>query len=74
MELWIQPCAVCADLYGLPASNRPHEYLSLTSRGAVEGVRIAEHYTCSRCGGAFARILAGEPRKQIWMLLNAGQH
>jgi transposase-like protein len=37
-------------------------------------VRAEQHYTCTRCGAAFVRILAGEPRTQNWMLLNAGQH
>ncbi|WNC88334.1 hypothetical protein RI103_11385 [Paraburkholderia sp. FT54] len=74
MELWIQPCTACFDLYGQPAAHRPHDNLTLNTRGAVKDVRIAEHYTCARCGAAFARILAGEPRKRIWMLVNAGQH
>lgn len=74
MDLWIQPCADCFELYGLPAADRPHDNLTLNSRGAVKDERAEEHYTCVRCGAAFARILAGEPRMQIWMLLNAGQH
>jgi hypothetical protein len=36
--------------------------------------QVEEHYTCIRCRAMFARILAGPPTKQIWMLLNAGQH
>ncbi|MFM0286908.1 hypothetical protein [Paraburkholderia megapolitana] len=35
---------------------------------------LEEHYTCKRCDAAFARIKTGELRKQIWVLLNAGQH
>jgi hypothetical protein len=37
-------------------------------------VRQEEHYTCVRCRAVFARILAGPPANQVWMLLNAGQH
>ena len=74
MDLWIQPCADCFELFGLPAAHRPHDTLTLNSRGAVKDERAEEHYTCVRCRAAFARVLAGEPRKQIWMLLNAGQH
>ncbi|MEI5998269.1 hypothetical protein H3V53_13955 [Paraburkholderia bengalensis] len=74
MELWIQPCAPCADLYGQPSAIEPHETLALTGAGAVKDARVEQHYTCTRCGAAFARILKGEARKQVWMLLNAGQH
>jgi hypothetical protein len=48
--------------------------LALNNRGAVKDVRVEEHYTCVRCNAVFARILTGEPHKQIWMLLNASQH
>jgi hypothetical protein len=74
MDLWIQPCALCADLYGRPASEQPHKDLTLSGSGAVKDTRVEEHYTCVRCSGVFARILAGPIPKQIWMLLNAGQH
>ncbi|ABE30486.1 hypothetical protein Bxe_A2487 [Paraburkholderia xenovorans LB400] len=74
MDLWIQPCAACADLYGQPASKGPHDRLKLNNRGAEKDVRAEEHYTCVRCKAVFARILAGESHKQIWMLLNASQH
>jgi len=40
----------------------------------VKDERVEEHYTCVRCRAAFARILAGPLKRQIWMLLNAGQH
>ncbi|EIM95872.1 hypothetical protein WQE_36972 [Paraburkholderia hospita] len=40
----------------------------------MKDAQVAQHYTCTRCGAAFARILKGEPRKQVWVLLNAGQH
>jgi hypothetical protein len=74
MELWIQPCAACAHLFGRSASNEPDEALALNGRGAVGDDRVEEHYTCLRCRGVFARILAGPPERQIWVLLNAGQH
>ncbi|TCG08506.1 hypothetical protein BZM27_11535 [Paraburkholderia steynii] len=74
MELWIQPCAPCADLYGQPSAVRPHDTLALVGAGAVKDAQVAQRYTCTRCGAAFARILKGEPRKQVWVLLNAGQH
>ncbi|ASV99591.1 hypothetical protein [Paraburkholderia aromaticivorans] len=74
MDLWIQPCAACADLYGQPAGHRPHDGLTLNHRGAGKDGRVEEHYTCVRCKAVFARILAGEPHKQIWVLLNASQH
>jgi hypothetical protein len=74
MELWIQPCPPSADLYGQPAAVAPHEDLTLNGAGAVKDARVEEHYTCLRCGGVFARILAGPPERQMWMLLNAGQH
>lgn len=80
MDLWIQPCARCAHLYGKPADELPHQDLTLNGAGAgagagaVKDARIEEHYTCVRCRAVFARILAGPPTRQIWMLLNAGQH
>ncbi len=74
MNLWIQPCAPCATLYGLPAVTEPHEALTLNGTGAVNDSRIEEHYTCTRCRAVFARILTGTQSRQIWMLLNAGQH
>ena len=74
MDLWIQPCARCADLYGKSADEPPHNDLTRNGGGAVKDARVEEHYTCIRCGGGFARILAGPQTRQIWMLLNAGQH
>jgi hypothetical protein len=74
MDLWIQPCARCADLYGKAAAESAHQDLTLTGAGAVKDERVEEHYTCVRCRAAFARILAGPLKRQIWMLLNAGQH
>ncbi|AUT74312.1 hypothetical protein CUJ88_36260 [Paraburkholderia hospita] len=74
MELWIQPCAPCADLYGQPSTVHPHDTLTLVGAGAVKDAQVEQHYTCTRCSAAFTRILKGEPRKQVWMLLNAGQH
>ena len=74
MQLWIQPCARCADLYGQPATAAAHLDLTPNGVGAVKDTRAEEHYTCVRCGAVFARILAGAPTQQIWMLLNAGQH
>ncbi|NKJ45421.1 hypothetical protein B0G69_5766 [Paraburkholderia sp. RAU2J] len=74
MDLWIQPCRPCSDLYGEPAASPPHEDLRFDSVGAVADTRKEEHYTCMRCRAVFARILAGPPTQQIWMLLNAGQH
>ncbi|PMS17801.1 hypothetical protein C0Z16_36350 [Paraburkholderia rhynchosiae] len=74
MDLWIQPCTPCADLYGKPATETPHRELTLNGAGGVKDARAEEHYTCVRCRAVFARILAGPPGRQIWMLLNAGQH
>jgi hypothetical protein len=74
MDLWIQPCARCADLYGKSADEPPHDDLTLNGTGAVKDARVDEHYTCIRCHAVFARILAGPPTRQIWILLNAGQH
>lgn len=74
MDLWIQPCAQCAELYGKPSAEPGHPDLTLNGVGSANDERLEEHYTCVRCRGVFARILAGPPAKQIWMLLNAGQH
>jgi hypothetical protein len=74
VELWIQPCAPCADLYGQPSTLHPHDTLNLVGAGAEKDAKVEQHYTCTRCGAVFARLLKGEPQKQIWMLLNAGQH
>jgi hypothetical protein len=52
----------------------PHDNLTLVGTGAVKDAQTEQRYTCMRCGGAFVRVIAGEQRKQIWMLLNAGQH
>jgi hypothetical protein len=74
MDLWIQLCVPCATLYGAPACTEPHETLTLNGKGTIGTERVEEHYTCTRCCGAFARILAGASSPQIWLLLNAGQH
>jgi hypothetical protein len=74
MDLWIQPCTPCADLYGQPATVEPHDTLTLVGSGAVKDAQAEQHFTCTRCGAAFVRLIAGEPRKRVWMLLNAGQH
>jgi transposase-like protein len=74
MDLWIQPCAKCADLYGKPSTEAPHQELTLKGSGAAGESRVEQHYTCDRCRAAFVRVLAGPPTRQIWMLLNAGQH
>jgi hypothetical protein len=74
MDLWIQPCAACADLYGQLAAINPHDELKLNGAGKVKDARIEEHDTCGRSCGVLARILTGPPARQIWMLLNAVQH
>jgi len=75
MDLRIQPCSRCADLYGKPATEPPHPDLTLNNASVVvTDVHAEEHYTCERCRAVFARILIGLPKLQIWMLLNAGQH
>jgi hypothetical protein len=74
MELWIQPCTPCADLYGQPAHAEPHDTLTLNGSGGVKDATVEQHYTCVRCGAVFARLLAGPPPRRMWMLLNAGQH
>jgi hypothetical protein len=56
------------------ASVDSHDDLALYGAGAVKDATVEEHYTCVRCGGVFARIFSGPPARQIWMLLNAGQH
>jgi hypothetical protein len=58
MDLWFQPCAACADLYGQLAAINPHDELTLSGAGNVKD----------------ARIPTGPPARQTWMLLNAGQH
>ncbi|MBC8736384.1 hypothetical protein F6X40_05980 [Paraburkholderia sp. UCT31] len=70
----MQPCAECADLHGKSAEEPPHQNLVLNGVGSVEDSRREEHYTCTECRAVFARILAGPPKNQLWLLLNAGQH
>ncbi len=65
MDLWIQPCAPCADLYGQPATVEPHDDLTLNGAGAEKDATVEQHYTCVRCGAVFARILAGPTTRQI---------
>ncbi|RKT22169.1 hypothetical protein B0G69_5602 [Paraburkholderia sp. RAU2J] len=74
MDLRIQPRAKCADLYGKTATEPSPENLALNGISAMNDVRTEEHYACVRCRAVFARILAGPSTRQIWMLLNAGQH
>ncbi|WP_144108429.1 hypothetical protein [Paraburkholderia sp. BCC1886] len=71
MELWIQPCAACADLYGRPSSVEPHDTLA---PGTPDTASPNQHYVCGRCSAVFTRVLSGRQAGQIWMLLNAGQH
>jgi type I restriction enzyme R subunit len=40
MDLWIQPCARCADLYGKPATEPEHQ--DLTLKGAIETAQVIE--------------------------------
>ena len=47
MDLWIQPCAPCADLYGKSADEPPHDALTLNGAGAVKDARVEEHDTRS---------------------------
>jgi len=49
MDLWIQPCARCPDLYGKSAAESAHQDLTLTGVGAVKMSEWKEHYTCVRC-------------------------
>lgn len=72
MELWIQPCRPCAELYGQPAAQAPHEDLALNEAGG--NADSTRRYTCRRCHAVFARIQAGPAERQRWMLLNASQH
>ncbi|TDN67120.1 hypothetical protein B0G77_0357 [Paraburkholderia sp. BL10I2N1] len=74
MKLRIQPCAACADLHGRPASVAPHDDLGVRAPSVLDDPVVELRYACTQCGGVFACILAGPPEKQIWMLLNAGQH
>lgn len=74
MKLWIQPCSNCADLHGRTATTGAHEHLAKVSTNMNNDVVLEEHYTCKRCDSEFTRIMSGEPRMQVWMLLNAGQH
>ncbi|MFM0647274.1 hypothetical protein PQR14_23370 [Paraburkholderia bryophila] len=74
MELWIQPRAACADLHGQPSLVDPHGELLLDNVDWKEGQRAAEKYTCARCSGVMDRALMGKPARQLWTLMNAGQH
>ena len=65
MDLWIQPCTACVDLYGRPAAVEPHNNLSSAGTGAAKDAQTEQRYTCMRCGAAFVRVIAGEQRKQI---------
>ncbi|NUX56191.1 hypothetical protein FSB65_22660 [Paraburkholderia sp. JPY418] len=49
-------------------SEPPHQDLALNGVGAMNNVRAEEHFTCGRCRAVFARILAGPPTRQVWML------
>ena len=42
MDLWIQPCARCPDLYGKAAAESAHQDLTLTGAGAVKDERVEE--------------------------------
>lgn len=74
MELWIQPCAACANLHGQPSLVDPHGELLLEGVDWKEAQRAAETYTCARCSGVMSRVLMGKPARQLWTLMNAGQH
>jgi hypothetical protein len=74
MDLWIQPSAACADLYGQLAAINPQDELTVNGAGNVKDARAEEHDTCGRCCGVFTRILTGPPTRQIWMFLKVGQH
>jgi hypothetical protein len=51
MDLWIQPCAACADLYGQLAATNPHDELTLNGAGDVKDAR--------RGSGHFRMALTG---------------
>ncbi|BEU28293.1 hypothetical protein [Paraburkholderia sp. 22B1P] len=47
LELWIQPCAPCADLYGEPSTVERRETLIRIGAGAVKDAQVEQHYTCT---------------------------
>lgn len=67
VEFWIQLSTQCAGLHGKSATKPPHRGLVLNGAGSVGDARREEHYTCTQCRAAFARILAG-PVELVWML------
>ncbi|WP_148662151.1 hypothetical protein [Paraburkholderia phytofirmans] len=72
MDLWIQPCAACADLYGPLAATDPHDKLTPNGAGDMKDVRI-ESTTPACAAAAYLCVLAVPPARQIWMLLNTWQ-
>jgi hypothetical protein len=74
MELAIQPCIPCAELHGQPSTSEPHGDLLPARSAAVSGRPTEAQYRCTRCGGSFVRLLDGKPARQVWVLVNAGQH
>jgi hypothetical protein len=40
MDLWIQPCVPCAELYGQPSTVEPHGALTLSGAGAVKDAQV----------------------------------
>jgi hypothetical protein len=72
MKTPIQPCTACVDLRFQTSATEPHEALAINGIGAVMDLPLEEHYTCTTCRAAFARVLAGPHAGRMWLLLNVG--
>lgn len=74
MELeTIKLCAECTELHGQPSTVKP-THLAMVGAGVFQGECREEHYECSTCGAAFARVLTGETASRVWLAVNSIQH
>lgn len=69
----IKLCAECTELHGQPSIVKS-KHLVMVGAGVFQGECREEHYECSTCGAAFARVLAGENASRVWLAVNSIQH
>ncbi|APY96616.1 hypothetical protein BGI52_27670 [Burkholderia pseudomallei] len=69
----IKACAECTELHGQPSTVKP-KHLVMVGAGVFQGECREEHYECSTCGAAFARVLTGETASRVWIAVNSIQH
>lgn len=65
----MEVCDICADIDGRPADVQRQDSLTLIGIAECNGTLDLEHYRCTKCHACFARRFTGDPREQIWSVI-----